>query len=381
MRDTAEEDHPSERLSLWLVPFGLWSIPPLILLLDAIHAARVERHAIDFARLAPYTSSCYVWAALTPAILYMGRRFRLGWPNRGVAILAHGTAIIAATTLNAVVNTFVRRIVLSAEHGIFWLQVHESFSIMLPVCVIVYIGSILASYSKAVTRKYQARDMEAARLSAQLAEARLAALRMQLNPHFLFNSLNAIAGLVREHDNRAAVRVLAQLSDVLRHVLSTSSVGEGPLREELEFIGEYLDIERVRFPERLHVTWHVEDETKEALVPSLILQPIVENALKHGIHQRSARGHIHIAATREGAVLRLVVRDDGRGFGSEHPTGPFGVGLTNTRARLEQLYGARGRLSLGNTVHGGAEVMIELPYRLASTAANSPAPSRGAIHV
>ena len=380
MHDSSDEHHWSGRL-WWLAPFGIWSIPPLVLLVDAIHAARAERHAIDFARLAPYTSSCYVWAALTPAILYMGRRFRLGWPNPPVAILAHGTAIIVATTLTALVNTVVRRIVLPAEHALFFMQVHDSFRGMLPVGAIIYIGSLLASYSKTVTRKYQARETEAARLSAQLAEARLATLRMQLNPHFLFNSLNAIAGLVREHDNRTAVRVLAQLSDVLRHVLSTSSVSEVPLREELEFIAEYLDIERVRFPERLHVTWHVAAETKEALVPSLILQPVVENALKHGIHQRSARGHVHVEATRAGDVLRLMVRDDGRGFGSERPAGPFGVGLTNTSARLEQLYGSRGRLSLGNGPNGGAQVVIELPYRLASAEAASAAPYRGAIHV
>jgi sensor histidine kinase YesM len=228
--------------------------------------------------------SCYVWAAVTPAMLYMGRRFGLSWPNRAVAIAAHGTAIIATTTLNALAYTLVRRIVLPAEHGLFLLQLHDSFSVMLPVGAVIYVGSLLASYSKAVTRKYQARDMEAARLSAQLAEARLAALRMQLNPHFLFNSLNAIAGLVREGDNRKAVRLLALLSDVLRQALSTSDVQEVPLRQELKFIEEYLEIEHVRFPDRLDVQCRVEADVLDALVPSFILQPIVENALNHGIH-------------------------------------------------------------------------------------------------
>jgi LytS/YehU family sensor histidine kinase len=252
---------------------------------------------------------------------------------------------------------------------------------MLPVGAVIYVGSLLASYSKAVTRKYQARDMEAARLSAQLAEARLAALRMQLNPHFLFNSLNAIAGLVREGDNRKAVRLLALLSDVLRQALSTSDVQEVPLRQELKFIEEYLEIEHVRFPDRLDVQCRVEADVLDALVPSFILQPIVENALNHGIHQRSARGHLAFEATHLGDSLRLIVSDDGPGVTDEAPTRGAGVGLNNTRARLRQLYGHRARLSLLNAQPAGAMVIIELPYHIPAAPSAAPPVDAEAPHV
>lgn len=362
MQPDAPNGHRWPAQLWWLTPFAVWSLPPLILLLDALHSARVEHHAVVVRSLAPYTASCYVWAALTPAILFMGRRFGLTWPNRPLAIAAHAAAILIAAMLVAIVNAGVRWMVLPGS-PLFIEQAADTFKGMVPVGTAIYVGSLLVSYSKTLTRKYQARDTEAARLSAQLAQAQLAALRMQLNPHFLFNSLNAIAGLVRENDNRTAVRVIAQLSDVLRHVLSTSTVNEAPLHTELEFIREYLEIERVRFPERLQVTWRVADDANDALVPSLILQPIVENALKHGIHQRSARGHLEIEAVRHGDVLRLVVRDDGRGFSANAPSRDGGVGLANTRARLDQLYGARARLSLDDAPGGGARVVIELPYR------------------
>lgn len=363
------------------MPFVVWSIPTILILLDTLHTTRGEGASLHLRTLWIYAASFYLWAALTPLMLRFGRRIGVCRPNRGTAIVLHLVAIALLTVLQAVVSTGVRWLVLPRTGGSFGqVMLAENFlneiraTARIGTAAIVYSGTLLVGYALLMTRRYRERDLEAARLGAQLAEARLSALRMQLNPHFLFNSLNAIAGLVREQDNRTAVRMLALLSDVLRHALSTSTVHELPLREELAFIEEYLEIERVRFPDRLQVHLRIPEAIRDALVPSLLLQPIVENALRHGIHRRSARGHLEIEAERRHDVLRLVVRDDGPGFRREPRDQGGGVGLANTRARLRQLYGDDARLVLSSGAVAGAEVVIELPYHLGTRVSAAATP-------
>jgi LytS/YehU family sensor histidine kinase len=193
----------------------------------------------------------------------------------------------------------------------------------------------------------------------------LQALKMQLQPHFLFNTLNAIAALVRKNENKAATDMLAGLSDLLRLSLENVGAQEISLKQELEFLERYLEIERIRFKDRLQVRMHVAPETLEARVPNLILQPLVENAIRHGIASRSAAGVIEIRAEREGERLRLQIKDNGPGFPGEEPINR-GVGLTNAMARLQRLYGAAQSLVFNNAPEGGAVVTLEIPFARAS---------------
>jgi sensor histidine kinase YesM len=221
------------------------------------------------------------------------------------------------------------------------------------------------------------RETQAARLSAQLAEARLGALRMQINPHFLFNSLNAITVLVRDQDTRVATRMLEELGEVLHRVLRTERRHEVPLSEEIDFLKRYLALEQMRFSDRLRPTVDVDPAVLGAAVPDLVLQPLVENALRHGVARRTESGLVSITAKREADDLVLTVADDGPGpepYGEpgERRDGAqaaavswagSGVGLANTRERLATLYGDRGRLELGKRPGGGAMVTIRIPYR------------------
>src|SRR5437588_8128245 len=221
----------------------------------------------------------------------------------------------------------------------------------LSLCVFLYFAVLGCIYAFSYYREVREREAQQARLSAQLAEARLGALRMQLNPHFLFNSLNALAVLVRDQKTRGASRMLELLGAVLRQVLQGEKRHEVALSEELRFIEQYLAIEQVRFSDRLRVQWSIDPAVRDAVVPEFILQPLVENAVRHGIAKRSEAGTIEVSAAADGETLVLTVRDDGPGYHGE--VGAPGVGLANTRARLDTIFGPAGRLELRPGENGG----------------------------
>lgn len=236
-------------------------------------------------------------------------------------------------------------------------------------------------------QRYRERERAAAALATELVQARLQALRMQINPHFLFNTLNTIAALVRENPD-AAERMIVRLSKLLRETLDRGDSQEVPLCEEVEFLKSYLEIEQMRFPDRLTVTFDIEPKTNELLVPHLILQPLVENALRHGIMPREEAGRIEISArvarwgerprepdsssneaarqeprpTNEGQFLELIVRDNGNGLSATNGNnGREGIGLKNVRSRLVQLYGSAQEFTLGSAPGGGVEARIRIP--------------------
>jgi LytS/YehU family sensor histidine kinase len=203
--------------------------------------------------------------------------------------------------------------------------------------------------------------VRAAQLEAQLAEARLDALRMQLHPHFLFNTLHAISALMAR-DVPAARRMMTRLSDLLRFSLEQEVTDEVPLAEELDFLDRYVEIQRARFPDRLHVEMDVEPDAQAALVPRFMLQPLVENAIRHGIDRRPGGGRVVVRARVNDHRLKIEVEDNGPGF----PSGADyreGVGLRSTRARLEHLYGGGGELDLAAAPGGGALVRVVIPVR------------------
>jgi LytS/YehU family sensor histidine kinase len=311
----------------------------------------------------------FAWALLTPVILWLARRFPFTRKNWLRPLLLHITAAIFFSLFSLVVYVLVWRF-------LFWSQlvavvpfaslknlvIADFHAGLLIYASIIGIRNALDTY-----RKYQEREVRAAQLESQLTQAQLDALRKQLHPHFLFNTLNTVSILIDE-DTKAARNMLVRLSDLLRSTLDSAKTHEVSLKQELEFIESYLEIERMRFHDRLTVEMHIDPKTLSAQVPDLILQPLVENAIRHGIAPRSAAGTIEIRADRINGDLRLQVRDNGKGLapGQEHFS-KTGVGISNTRSRLRQLYGTDHRFDIHNLDGGGVLVNITLPFHTRSS--------------
>jgi sensor histidine kinase YesM len=212
-------------------------------------------------------------------------------------------------------------------------------------------------------RRYRERELRASQLETRLAQAQLDALKMQLHPHFLFNTLNSISVLMAD-DVKAARRMLTRLSELLRASLENVGADEVLLKEELEFLKNYLEIEQTRFQDRLTVRMKVEPAVLDARVPNLILQPLVENAIRHGIAPRAHPGLIEIRAQRLNGMVQLQVLDNGAGLGSATPQNVLkGIGLSNIQARLKQYYGSDHRFEMREANGGGLEVTIAIPFR------------------
>jgi two-component system LytT family sensor kinase len=241
--------------------------------------------------------------------------------------------------------------------------------------VILYWSIVGIQHGVNYYRKFEEREKLAAQLENQLAQARLSALKMQLHPHFLFNTLNAIVVLVRQHRAEEADEMLTNLSELLRETLEGWETQEVPLRREVELINLYLDIQRVRFQDRLTVEMSLSPATLNALVPSLLLQPLVENAIRHGVSKTSAPVRIELKSNLRNSFLELQVCDDGPGVSREvsGESSGNGVGLSNTRARLQQLYGERQSLRLGGRAGGGTIATVVLPYHPEEAASDEAA--------
>ena len=225
----------------------------------------------------------------------------------------------------------------------------------------VYWVIVAVGHAFNYARKFRERELRTAELEKRLTEARLQALQMQLNPHFLFNTLHAISSLMHK-DVEAADRMLVQLGDLLRHALESTDTQEVTLREELDFLSRYAQIEQTRFGDRLKIEMNIATETLDALVPNLVLQPLLENAIRHGIEPHARPGRIEVTARRDGDSLKLEVRDNGGGLVNGKVV--EGVGLSNTRARLQQLYSEHQSFQLANAANGGVAVRVTLPFHI-----------------
>ena len=226
-----------------------------------------------------------------------------------------------------------------------------------------YLFAVGLAHALAYRRESEARALDAAHLETRLVEAQLQALQRQLHPHFLFNTLNTISGLMRINVN-AADLMIDRLGDLLRMTLDTSGIQQVPLKQELDVLQKYLEIEQTRFDSRLSVAMHIEFEALDALVPNLLLQPLVENAIRHGIAPHSRPGWIAIHAAREGARLQIEIRDSGNGLPPERLTAlNRGVGLGNTRARLAHLYPSAHQFAFSN-LDDGFSVTVSIPFEV-----------------
>jgi hypothetical protein len=374
-----------DKVNLWraaLVAAGACLVVALLeTVKDLVFAATEGRERTVFQALRAQLPWWILWMAFMPAVLALARRFRFDsprWPvSAGVHVLLGIVLSLAHGILYALTSHHVTGVVVPPTSG---GPVRFFLSRYLFTDILTYAATIGAYWSVEYFSHFRLSSLaaarseaRAARLQLRLADARIHALRMELNPHFLFNALNSVAGLVRRREHDAAVDMLARLGELLRTTLDRNMPPEVTLAEELALLRRFLDIELVRFGDRLRVVWEIEAEAYDAFVPPLILQPLVENALRHGIARRSGAGLLHVSARRAGLSLELAVRDSGEGLTTPGGRPPReGIGLQNTRARLEELYGeGTTSVELANVQGGGARTRLLLPFHL----------SRGEGHV
>ena len=345
---------------------ALWTPPGLLLASQTYLMYQAEERSISWWHLAGWNvAGWYYWVPATPAILWFSRRVPLVRDRLGRTLLAHVVGAVLTFTLYAAYTATITPWIAPAPYSEFPpLDVFGHFFLLrFHVGLLIY-GSVLGlGYAVDYYRKFRARELEASELQAQLAQAQLQALKMQLHPHFLFNTLHAISNLVRKNENRDAVRMLAGLSDLLRLALENVGTQEVTLKQELEFLERYLELQQIRFRDRLDVRMNVAADTLDAQVPNLILQPLVENAIRHGIGPHAAAGLVEIKAWRDNGKLMVEVRDDGPGL--EAGLAIEGVGLSNTRKRLRRMYGDAQRFGLSNGEESGAVAALEIPFRAA----------------
>jgi sensor histidine kinase YesM len=301
-------------------------------------------------------ASAWIWAALTPASLWVANRLRFDPNQRTRSLILHGLAGICFVLLSTVLDRAMSLIISHSSLRPFVTSLLYRFDSRL----LAYLCIVTVSQAARYALLYREREVRAAELEAQLARAELQLLKMQLQPHFLFNALNTIAEMAHNDPNNAD-RLIARLGHLLRLSLEQAGHQVVPLRQELKILEAYLEIEQTRFQDRLVVRTDVPVEALDAGVPALLLQPLVENAIRHGTSPSTGRGRIEIRGSREGDKLRIAIRDSGPGFPPDGPSRE-GLGLRNTRQRLRQLYGVEQAFLLGNDPSGGAVVTILLPF-------------------
>jgi sensor histidine kinase YesM len=304
-----------------------------------------------------------LYAFLTPAVFVLSRRWPLSRPHAARHAGIHLAISLVFCAAWAGAGTILR-LVLTPKA--MWFPPGKFFIswlfITFPFGVAVYLAIVGIEHAIRYFEEARAREVQLARLGEQLSTARFAALQAQLNPHFLFNTLNTIAVLVREGDRVAAARMVEQLGDMLRRTLTRHRTNEVRLEEELELVRQYLAIEQARFSDRLRPELEVDETLRAAAVPSFALQHLVENAIRHGIARRSEAGRIRVAARRDRDMLELAVIDDGPGFDETTPI-PRGHGIDNTRERLRALYGDRGSLVITRAPTGGTIATLRILFR------------------
>jgi len=357
----------------WAAIVGVWAMLGVIYAGPIYYEVRSE--GMDHAAWRVFSwgiLTWLAWAPLTPVIVWLARKFSLvegAWKRN---LFIHLPAFLLISALHSAAATAITLSIkpfdnMGSSPFQFWPRFLGRLQGAFGSDLLVYGAVIGTCYALDYYRKYREREFLASRLEAQLAQAQLDSLRMQLHPHFLFNTLNSIVGLVRDNKNSAAVKMLVGLSDLLRHTLDHSARHEVELREELNFIKLYLKIQETRFSDRLHIEFDIDPATTKALVPNLILQPLTENALRHGIGRTADSGMVGISSAIMDDHLRLTVYDNGAGLPDDwQMKGSTGIGLANTAARLQQLYDDNHQFDIRNRDGGGVEVVILMPMRTSS---------------
>jgi two-component system LytT family sensor kinase len=346
--------------------FVLWTVVAIV------GYARVPLHALAVGRMPPPMRAaiepfvnCWIWALFTPAILWLADRYRFDRRTWRRSTAVHVCAAVASVLLSAPPTYAIARS-LHVPGGAPNLSAQLAGELFIDV--FAYASLIALGHALAYYRLSAAERLRRSELEARLLATRMEALEARLHPHFLFNALNTVSSLVRTGDSKAAVRAVARLGDLLRTLLLDDGQ-EIPIAQELDFVGRYLELEQARFGERLASSIEADPDAMSAVVPRLVLQPLVENALRHGIEPSAEPGRVEVRAARRGDMLELEVRDTGARGGASSPS--TRLGLSNTRARLEQLYGDRQELALATTSEGTIARVV-IPFRTAPRAASAP---------
>jgi two-component system, LytTR family, sensor kinase len=365
------------RWILWLSAFAGWMLVGLSFgindfLFADVHVRFYQQPLPLMSVLAWELAYWPVWAALSPLIFRFARRFPIEqsrWLRNLIISIVAGLCI---TVAHRAIYLFIAWLLyIAADNSIESLSYlfHHLFLFNLPTGFMSYGVILLVSHAIHYYKRLRDEELKATQLKAELAEAQLQAaraqlqaLKMQLHPHFLFNTLNSISALLDE-DVEKADEMLARLGDFLRLTLENSGSQMIALRDELEFLRRYLEIEQVRFQDRLSVEMDIEPEVLDAQVPNMILQPIIENAIRHGISQRIGKGQIRICATRKDNSLRIEVQDNGPGI-ARNDSAKAGLGLGNTIERLKQAYGGSQNFDIQAAPAGGTIVTLIIPFVL-----------------
>lgn len=328
-------------------------------------SSRAMHASVDLLDVAiPQFGRAAMWALLAPLILRLRERVPLtkGRRLRGVAFHLGASLVVMATFYLGRLWGYSIWFEPAADSG-FWALALQSFYGRNLIDLFYYWAVLAFGYGLEIQHKYKNEELKAAQLETRLIETELQALRQQMHPHFLFNTLNTIAVLVREGRSDDAVALIARLSSLLRLSLDQAGVAEVTLDQEIEFVGHFVEIQKVRFADRLSVELDLPPEVRRARIPHLLLQPLVENAILHGVAAKSGPGRVEVMARVVGSDLVLEVRDDGPGLADGGRRASEGVGLKNTRERLAKLYGPHAQLSLQTRAGHGVCVQVVLPYR------------------
>jgi signal transduction histidine kinase len=358
----------------WLFAVVVWTGPALLAVVDRAMQIRLQGWEQGPADILFASLDWLLYALFTPLVFAFAARWPVVRPVRARRLLLHLGLALLFCVLWAIVGKVLQfalgllftpaetRAMLARPDAAATVgrDVASWIFTTFPFGVIVYTGVLGAAHAMRYFAEARDREVQVARLETQVAGARLAALQAQLNPHFLFNSLNTVAVLVRDGDRRAAVGVVEGLSDVLRRTLDRGGSGMVSLGEELELVRRYVDVERARFADRLRPVFDVADDARAAAVPSFVVQHLVENAIRHGVASRTGAGEVRLEARRDGETLEITVTDDGRGIApdAERP----GHGLANTRERLRTLYGEHASLVVAPRAEGGTRAVLRLPF-------------------
>jgi len=356
---------PTPRLAL--AGFLVWALVVVGVGSQTYATYAVKREDVSFVVAVFWAFNDWLgWLLLAPLVFYLARRFPVERPHVGRNLSLHLLFGFTAAMLHGLSYFVMEEVTGELEHGdLTMTQLGFLYAAKnLGIGVLVYGGMVSLSHGLEYYRRYKERELRATQLSAELSKAELEVLKMQLQPHFLFNTLHAISALVRS-DPEAADRIITRLGDLLRMSLQSNGQQEVTLRQELEFVEKYADIQRTRFRDRLTIRIDADAEALDAMVPSLILQPLVENSIRHGVERREEPATIDVLVRRRGPRLVMTVLDNGPGFPDDvlTPVPGRGLGLSNTRARLAALYAAEGRLTVAEAPGGGALVTLDIPYR------------------
>jgi len=364
----------------WSLIFLVWLIPAFVALLQAV-AGYLLRGTLreEWPWALMQIPRWLTWVPITPIVFYAAERFPFRRDRLARSVWTHvGIALVIAVVIEVLwlqISFFVQSYLEPEALARMQNNRAEVYSVAVLSRLLgdafIYAAVLGVATTLGYHRRFRERELRAAQLEAQLALAQVQALKMQVHPHFLFNTLHAVTVLIRE-DPAAATRVVTRLGDLLRLTLSRATTAQVSFRRELEILTLYLEIERTRFHDRLEIAYDVQPATLGALVPDLILQPLVENAIRHGVSPNAGTGRIDVRSRRDGDWLTLEIRDNGAGL-AEGGARPDGIGLTTTRARLERLYGNRQELTLDNLPEGGCVARIRIPFQLTADDRAEPA--------